>query len=91
MDEATQAQPGMRIENRYRIVRKIAQGGMATVYQAEDERLDRPVAIKIMHTQLAQGVHRQQFIARFRREATSAAAIANPHIVQVYDTGEYTC
>ncbi|MFU0569019.1 protein kinase domain-containing protein [Gardnerella vaginalis] len=89
MDEATQAQPGMRIENRYRIVRKIAQGGMATVYQAEDERLDRPVAIKIMHTQLAQGVHRQQFIARFRREATSAAAIANPHIVQVYDTGEY--
>lgn len=89
MDEATQAQPGMRIENRYRIVRKIAQGGMATVYQAQDERLDRPVAIKIMHTQLAQGVHRQQFIARFRREATSAAAIANPHIVQVYDTGEF--
>ena len=89
MDEATQVQPGMCIENRYRIVRKIAQGGMATVYQAQDERLDRPVAIKIMHTQLAQGVHRQQFIARFRREATSAAAIANPHIVQVYDTGEY--
>ena len=89
MDEATQAKPGMCIENRYRIVRKIAQGGMATVYQAQDERLHRPVAIKIMHTQLAQGVHRQQFIARFRREATSAAAIANPHIVQVYDTGEY--
>ena len=89
MDESSQAQKGMCIENRYRIVRKIAQGGMATVYQAQDERLDRPVAIKIMHTQLAQGVHRQQFIARFRREATSAAAIANPHIVQVYDTGEY--
>lgn len=89
MDESSQAQEGMCIENRYRIVRKIAQGGMATVYQAQDERLDRPVAIKIMHTQLAQGVHRQQFIARFRREATSAAAIANPHIVQVYDTGEY--
>lgn len=89
MTEATQVQPGMCIENRYRIVRKIAEGGMATVYQAQDERLSRPVAIKIMHTQLAQGVHRQQFIARFRREATSAAAIANPHIVQVYDTGEY--
>lgn len=89
MDEATNTQPGMCIENRYRIVRKIAEGGMATVYQAQDERLGRPVAIKIMHTQLAQGLHRQQFIARFRREATSAAAIANPHIVQVYDTGEY--
>ncbi len=89
MDEASQAQKGMCIENRYRIVRKIAQGGMATVYQAQDERLGRPVAIKIMHTQLAQGIHRQQFIARFRREATSAASIANPHIVQVYDTGEY--
>lgn len=84
-----QAQPGMCIENRYRIVKKIAEGGMATVYQAQDERLNRPVALKIMHTQLAQGIHREQFIARFRREATSAAAIANPHIVQVYDTGEF--
>lgn len=89
MNETKQVQQGMRIENRYRIVREIAEGGMATVYQAEDERLQRPVAIKIMHTQLAQGVHREQFIARFRREATSAAAISNPHIVQVYDTGEY--
>lgn len=89
MSDAKQVQKGMRIENRYRIVRKIAEGGMATVYQAQDERLGRPVAIKIMHTQLAQGVHREQFIARFRREATSAAQIANPHIVQVYDTGEF--
>ena len=84
-----QAQPGMCVENRYRIVKKIAEGGMATVYQAKDERLNRLVALKIMHTQLAQGLHREQFIARFRREATSAAAIANPHIVQVYDTGEF--
>lgn len=89
MNNSKPAQQGMCIENRYRIVREIAQGGMATVYQANDERLERPVAIKIMHTQLAQGVHREQFIARFRREAKSAAAIANPHIVQVYDTGEY--
>ena len=55
-----QAQPGMCIENRYRIMRKIAEGGMATVYQAQDERLNRPVALKIMHTQLAQGLHRDQ-------------------------------
>ncbi|MBW3092243.1 protein kinase [Bifidobacterium sp. 82T10] len=76
------------IEGRYRIIRKIADGGMASVYEAMDERLERTVAIKIMHTQLAQGPHRAQFVERFRREAKSAAAIANPHIVQVYDTGE---
>lgn len=89
MTEAANAPEGLVIEGRYRIVRKIAEGGMATVYQAVDERLDRTVAIKIMHTQLAQGPHRDQFVERFRREAKSAAAIANPHIVQVYDTGEY--
>lgn len=76
------------IDGRYRIVRKIADGGMATVYQAVDVRLGRDVALKIMHIQLAQGPHRDQFVERFRREANSAAAIANPHVVQVYDTGE---
>lgn len=89
MSEAANAPEGLTIENRYRIIRKIADGGMATVYQAMDERLERIVAIKIMHTQLAQGPHRDQFVERFRREAKSAAAIANPHIVQVYDTGEF--
>ena len=59
------------------------------MYQAVDERLGRTVAIKIMHTQLAQGPQRDQFVERFHREARSAAAIANPHIVQVYDTGEF--
>lgn len=89
MTEAANVPDGLVIEGRYRIVRRIAEGGMATVYRAMDERLDRTVAIKIMHTQLAQGPHREQFVERFRREAKSAAAIANPHIVQVYDTGEY--
>ena len=89
MTEASNVPDGLVIEGRYRIVRRIAEGGMATVYQATDERLDRTVAIKIMHTQLAQGPHREQFVERFHREAKSAAAIANPHIVQVYDTGEY--
>ncbi|RSX51344.1 Stk1 family PASTA domain-containing Ser/Thr kinase [Bifidobacterium samirii] len=88
MSEAASTPEGQLIEGRYRIIRKIAEGGMATVYQATDERLGRTVAIKIMHTQLAQGPYRAQFVERFRREAQSAAAIANPHIVQVYDTGE---
>lgn len=89
MSEAPYAPEGQVIEGRYRVVSRIADGGMATVYQAVDERLGRPVAIKIMHTQLAQGPHRDQFVERFHREARSAAAIANPHIVQVYDTGEF--
>lgn len=89
MSEATGTPIGQVIDNRYRITRKIAEGGMATVYTAIDNRLGRTVAIKIMHTQLAQGPHRQQFVERFQREARSAAAIANPHIVQIYDTGEF--
>ena len=79
----------VRIDGRYRIVGTIADGGMATVYKAVDERLGRTVAVKVIHTQLARGKYRDQFIERFHREASSAAAIANPHIVQVYDTGEY--
>lgn len=79
---------GRMVEERYRVDHKIAEGGMASVYEALDTRLDRTVAIKVMHMQLAQGPHRDQFVERFRREAKSAAAIANPHIVQVYDTGE---
>ena len=89
MNEAPHDPVGQVIEDRYRVISRIADGGMATVYQAIDERLERTVAIKIMHTQLAQGPKRDQFVERFRREARSAAAIANPHIVQVYDTGEF--
>lgn len=77
------------IDNRYRIIERIADGGMATVYKAVDGRLERTVAVKMMHRQLAQGPHHEQFVERFHREARSAAAIANQHIVQVYDTGEH--
>ena len=55
-------EPAQMIEGRYRIVRNIAEGGMATVYEAVDERLGRTVAIKVMHTQLAKGPHREQFV-----------------------------
>lgn len=89
MSEAAGANGGQVIDGRYLVVGKIAEGGMASVYEAIDQRLSRHVAVKVMHTQLAQGPHREQFEERFRREARSAAAIANPHIVQVYDTGQY--
>jgi serine/threonine-protein kinase len=88
MTQSAYALEGQTIEGRYHIVRKIADGGMATVYEAVDQRLERTVALKVMHMQLAQGPHRDEFIERFHREAKSAAAISNPHIVQVYDTGE---
>lgn len=89
MSEAQDMPQDRLVDDRYRIVRKIADGGMATVYQAVDVRLGRDVAIKIMHQQLAQGPYRDQFIARFHREANAAASIASPYIVQVYDTGEH--
>lgn len=89
MSETGSTPEGQIIDQRYRIVGEIAQGGMATVYKAVDERLDRTVAIKVIHMQLAKGPHRDQFVERFHREAKSAASIANPHIVQVYDTGEF--
>ncbi|WEV69862.1 PASTA domain-containing protein [Bifidobacterium sp. ESL0775] len=87
MSEADNEPQSDLIDGRYRVLGPIADGGMATVYKAKDERLERVVAIKVMHTQLAQGPHRDQFVARFHREARSAAAISNPHIVQVYDSG----
>lgn len=77
------------IDGRYSIRRRIADGGMATVYEAQDVRLDRTVALKVMHTRLAQGPNREAFMRHFRREAQSAARIANPHIVQVYDFGQW--
>lgn len=80
---------GQLVDGRYLIVGKIAEGGMASVYQARDQRLGRQVALKIMHAQLAQGPHAQEYIERFHREARSAAAVSNPHIVPVYDTGTY--
>ena len=75
---------GLVVDKRYRIVSRIARGGMATVYRAQDERLDRPVAFKVMHPHLAES---QDFVARFRREARSAARIVHPGVVRVYDQG----
>lgn len=72
------------VDDRYRVRSRMARGGMASVYIAEDERLDRLVALKIMHPHLAES---EQFTARFRREARSVAKISHPNVVPIYDQG----
>ena len=78
---------GLLVDERYRVTRRLARGGMATVYIAQDERLERPVALKVMHPHLADS---QDFVARFRREARSAARIVHPGVVSVFDQGVIT-
>ncbi|QJC21676.1 Stk1 family PASTA domain-containing Ser/Thr kinase [Arcanobacterium buesumense] len=72
------------IEGRYRITSRLARGGMASVYRAHDNRLDRDVAVKIIHSHLAE---QPDFVERFIQEARSAAKLTSPHVVNVYDQG----
>ena len=76
---------GQLVDNRYQVTSLLARGGMATVYVATDLRLDRVVALKVMHPHLASD---PGFVARFQREARSAARLSHPHVVGVYDQGE---
>ncbi|HYY12644.1 MAG TPA: protein kinase [Kineosporiaceae bacterium] len=76
---------GRLVDDRYAVVSRIARGGMATVYLALDRRLDREVALKVMHAHLAAD---PQFTARFIREARAAARLSHPGIVAVFDQGE---
>lgn len=78
---------GQTIDGRYVIIEKIAHGGMATVYRALDRRLDREVALKLMHPHLANGPEGATFVSRFRREARAAARLHHPGIVTVFDQG----
>ena len=75
---------GQVLDGRYRIDSRIAVGGMATVYRAVDTRLDRVLAIKVMHPSLAVDA---SFVERFIREAKSVARLAHPNVVQVFDQG----
>lgn len=72
------------IDGRYRIVERLAVGGMSTVYLATDIRLERNVALKILHPHLAED---PELVDRFRTEAITAAGFSHPHIVGVLDTG----
>ena len=75
---------GTLFASRYRVTRKLGGGGMADVYLAEDQELGRRVAIKILHARYAND---EQFVERFRREATHAAGLSHPNIVSVFDRG----
>ncbi|PSK95545.1 serine/threonine-protein kinase [Haloactinopolyspora alba] len=76
---------GRLLDGRYRIEALLARGGMATVYRAVDTRLDRLVALKVMHAELAAD---DDFVARFIGEARSAAKLSDPNVVNVFDQGE---
>lgn len=75
---------GAVVDGRYVIARRIARGGMATVYRARDKRLERDVAIKLMHRHLAES---PDFTARFNREARAAARLSSAYVVTVHDQG----
>ncbi|WP_454316504.1 Stk1 family PASTA domain-containing Ser/Thr kinase [Streptomyces phaeoluteigriseus] len=75
---------GQVLDGRYRVDARIAVGGMATVYRAVDTRLDRVLALKVMHPALAADA---SFVERFIREAKSVARLAHPNVVQVFDQG----
>jgi len=76
---------GRLIDGRYQVRSRIARGGMATVYLATDLRLERRVAVKVMHGHLADD---SQFKQRFIQEARSAARLAHPNVVNVFDQGQ---
>ncbi|CAN5607996.1 N/A [soil metagenome] len=73
------------VDNRYRLEDTLGSGGMADVYLAHDDILDRTLALKVLSTRYADD---EEFIERFRREAQNAASLAHPNIVSIYDRGE---
>ncbi|MEW1705699.1 Stk1 family PASTA domain-containing Ser/Thr kinase [Microbacterium sp. NPDC089190] len=87
MSTSQQADPliGRLVDGRYRVRARIARGGMATVYVATDLRLERRVALKVMHGHLSDDT---VFQSRFIQEARSAARLADPHVVNVFDQGQ---
>jgi serine/threonine-protein kinase len=77
---------GTVIDGRYRVVSRLGSGGMADVYLAQDTLLGRQVALKLLHHRFSQD---QEFVERFRREASSAAGLSHPNVVSVFDRGEW--
>jgi len=82
---AAEIKEGTMLDGRYRVLRRIGSGGMAVVWLADDTHLQRQVALKVLHPQFVQD---GEFVARFQREAESAAGLQHPNIVAVFDRGE---
>jgi serine/threonine-protein kinase len=76
---------GTLLSGRYRLESKLGSGGMSTVYLAQDEVLDRPVAVKLLHREISEEADQ---LERFRREARAAARLSHPNLVGVIDAGE---
>jgi eukaryotic-like serine/threonine-protein kinase len=74
------------VDGRYRLLERVGAGGAASVYRAEDLRLGRDVAVKVLHSGLAED---RELVKRFRREAESAASVTHRHVVAIYDRGEW--
>src|SRR5829696_6241117 len=74
------------VDGRYRITDRIGSGGMADVYCADDTHLGREVALKVLHRRFSQD---EEFVERFRREASAAAGLQHPNVVGVYDRGSH--
>ena len=76
---------GMLLSERYEIIDRVGSGGMADVYKARDQRLNRFVAIKILKPEYSNDA---KFVSKFRGEAQSVAGLSHPNVVNVYDVGE---
>ncbi|HTR72744.1 MAG TPA: Stk1 family PASTA domain-containing Ser/Thr kinase [Solirubrobacteraceae bacterium] len=79
-------EPDTIVDGRYRVLSRLGSGGMADVYLAEDQLLGRRLAVKVLHHHFAED---QEFVERFRREASSAAGLSHPNIVGIFDRGEW--
>src|SRR5437667_2857934 len=75
---------GRLLGGRYRLVELLGQGGMATIFRAHDAQLGRDVAVKVLRSEYGRD---PAFVARFRQEAQSAAALNHPNVVNVFDYG----
>ena len=81
---AEEVTPNIVLGNRYRLKNQVGTGGMAFVYEAYDEMLERPVAIKLLKQDFSES---KEFRERFKQEAKAAANLSHPNIVTVYDYG----
>src|ERR1700726_3530209 len=79
-------EPDTIIDGRYKVISRLGSGGMADVYLAEDQLLGVLLAVNLLHHHFAED---QEFVERFKREASSAAALSHPNIVGIFDRGEW--